>query len=126
MKRTVSLTNKDLAKIRILRYFDNFSSLQLKLVNNPKNLPFLSIFFEYVTYDHRLKGMFMLESNTFFSKMVDELVEFSEYDPELSDGIKWLDAQAQKKGISFYDMVFEVLYKHDVNSKAKEWLSTRN
>jgi hypothetical protein len=53
-------------------------------------------------------------------------VEFSEFDPELSDGIKWLDDQAQKKGITFYDMVFEVLYKHDVNSKAKDWLNTRN
>ena len=31
----------------------------------------------------------MLESNTFFTKMIDELVEFSEYDPELSDGIKF-------------------------------------
>ena len=60
----------------------------------------------------------MIESQAFFSKMVDELVEFSEFDPELSDGIKWLDDQAQKKGITFYDMVFEVLYKHDVNSKA--------
>ena len=86
----------------------------------------MSIYFEYALYDHRLKGVFMLESQTFFSKMVDELVEFSEYDPELADGIKWLDEQAQKKGITFYDMVFEVLYKHDVNSKAKDWLSTRN
>ncbi len=86
----------------------------------------LSIYFESSTYDQRLKGVFMLESHTFFSKMVDELVEFSEYDPELADGIKWLDDQAQKKGITFYDMVFEVLYKYDVNSKAKEWLSTRN
>ena len=51
----------------------------------------------------------MLESHAFFSKMVDELVEFSEYDPELADGIKWLDEQAQKKGITFYDMVFGVL-----------------
>ena len=50
----------------------------------------------------------MLESHAFFSKMVDELVEFSEHDPELADGIKWLDGQAQKKGITFYDMVFEV------------------
>ena len=64
----------------------------------------------------------MIESQAFFSKMVDELVEFSEFDPELSDGIKWLDNQALKKGITFYDMVFEVLYKHDVNSKAKDWL----
>ncbi|AFS81188.1 hypothetical protein NKOR_06545 [Candidatus Nitrosopumilus koreensis AR1] len=86
----------------------------------------MSIYFESPTYDQRLKGVVMLESHAFFSKMVDELVEFSEYDPELADGIKWLDEQAQKKGITFYDMVFEVLYKHDVNSKAKDWLSTRN
>ena len=68
----------------------------------------------------------MLESRTFFTRMVDELVEFSEHDPELSDGLKWLDGEAQKKGLSFYDMVYQVLYKHDVNSKAKEWLNSRN
>ena len=68
----------------------------------------------------------MLESHTFFTNMVDELVEFSDHDPELSDGIKWLDGQAQNKGLSFYDMVFEILYKHDVNSKAKDWLNSRN
>ena len=68
----------------------------------------------------------MFESQTFFTKMVDELVEFSEHDPELSDGLKWLDGEAQKKGLSFYDMVYDVLYKHDVNSKAKEWLNSRN
>jgi len=68
----------------------------------------------------------MSESLTFFTKMVDELVEFSEHDPELSDGLKWLDGEAQKKGLSFYDMVYQVLYKHDVNSKAKEWLNSRN
>ena len=33
----------------------------------------------------------MPESKTFFTKIVDELVEFSEHDPELSDGLKWLD-----------------------------------
>ena len=58
--------------------------------------------------------------------MVDELVEFSEHHPELSDGLKWLDGEAQKKGLSFYDMVYQVLYKHDVNSKAKEWINSRN
>ena len=50
----------------------------------------------------------MMKSHNFFRKMVDELVEFSAHDPELADGIKWLDSQAQKKGITFYDMVFEV------------------
>ena len=86
----------------------------------------MSIYFESNPYDHRLKPFIMLESHAFFSKMVDELVEFSEYDQGLADEIKWLDDQAQKKGITFYDMVFEVLYKHDVNSKAKDWLKTRN
>ena len=57
-----------------------------------------------------MKFIFMMKSHNFFKKMVDELVDFSEFDPELADGIKWLDMQAQKKGITFYDMVFEVLY----------------
>ena len=68
----------------------------------------------------------MLESHVFFTKMVDELVDFSQNDPELADGIRWLDGQAQQKGITFYDMVFEVLYKHDINSKAQKWVNTRN
>jgi hypothetical protein len=58
--------------------------------------------------------------------MIDELVETSDNDPELLDGLRWLDMQAQKKGLTFYDMVFEVLYKHDVDSKAKDWLNSRN
>ena len=68
----------------------------------------------------------MLESHTLFSKIVDELVEFSEYDPELADGIRWLDMQAQKKCVTFYDMVFEILYTHNIDIKAKEWYNTRN
>ena len=44
---------------------------------------FLSIYFEFFTYDQRLKGVVMLESHAFFSKMVDELVEFSEYENSL-------------------------------------------
>ena len=54
------------------------------------------------------------------------MVEFSEYDPELLDGIKWLDGQAWKKQISFYDMAFDVLYRHDINEKAKNWMRDRN
>lgn len=68
----------------------------------------------------------VFEKNCFFVKMVDELVEFSQYDKELAEGIKWLDGQALKKGLTFYDAVFEVLYKHDVNQKASDWLRTRN
>ena len=67
-----------------------------------------------------------MDDNTFFTKMIDEIVLGAENDPELKDGLKWIDEQALKKGISFNDMIFEVLYRHDVRSKAKEWLKKRN
>ena len=61
-----------------------------------------------------------------FTSMIDDMVEFADFDPELKDAIAWVDEQSQKKGITFYDMVFEVLYTNDINSKAKTWLITRN
>ena len=63
-----------------------------------------------------------VDGENFFTKMVDDLVEFAEYDEELKEGIKFLDSQARKHGISFYDEVFKILYNHDVNMKAKDWL----
>ncbi len=70
--------------------------------------------------------MFVLEANSFFTNMVDELVEFSEYDQELAAGLKWIDGEAQKRGITFYEMVFHVLHRHDIDTRAKDWLSKRN
>lgn len=64
--------------------------------------------------------------HTRFREMVDYIVKLGDEDKELADGIKWLDEQAQKKGIDFYDMVFDVLYKHDIKQKASEWLGSRN
>lgn len=61
----------------------------------------------------------------FFRNMVDELVEFSQYDPELADGLKWIDKEAQKRGIDFYEMTFIVLNRHDIDALAKEWLAHR-
>ena len=58
--------------------------------------------------------------------MVDDLVVFSEYDAELKDGIKYLDIEARKKGVSFYDMVFNILYQHDINKKANEWVNNKD
>ena len=66
----------------------------------------------------------MMEENS-FTKQVDELVLFADYDQELAENIKWLDMKAQKKGISFYDMAYEMLYKYNVNSKAKDWMKNR-
>lgn len=46
-----------------------------------------------------------------FSRIVDELVVLAEDDRELAEGIRWLDERARERRVSFYDMVFDVLYK---------------
>lgn len=58
--------------------------------------------------------------------MVDELVDFAEHDPELKDGLKYLDEEAFKRGITFYEMVFHVLHVYDTDKRAKEWRNNRN
>jgi len=61
-----------------------------------------------------------------FTKTIDEIVECSQDDKELEEGIKWVDHAARMKKMSFYDMCYEILYKYDVNSKARKWLKTKN
>jgi len=67
----------------------------------------------------------MLESYALFTRMIDDLVEFSDHDPELKDGLQWIDNIAQKKGVSFYDAVFDVLNEHETDIKAKHWFKSR-
>ena len=66
-----------------------------------------------------------MTGQTFFIKMVDDLVDFADHDPELKDGLAYVDKQAQEKGVSFYDMVYQILYKHDLAAKAKEWVDNK-
>ena len=69
---------------------------------------------------------FDIEDHPFFMEMCDEMVSLMDNDPELADGIRWLDQQAQKKGCTFYDMVYEVMYVHDVRKKARDWLRNKD
>ncbi len=85
----------------------------------------MSIYFASVPFDH-FTIAFHMNENVFFTRMVDSLVEMSSNDPELADGIKWLDNQAQSKGITFYEMIFNVLYQHDMNLRVSKWNRTRN
>ena len=63
---------------------------------------------------------------TTFQQLVDDLVEYSKTDDELADGINWLDQQAQKQGVSFYDKVYEILFQYDVTQNAKRWLDGKS
>ena len=62
----------------------------------------------------------------FFKKLVDQLVVLSEYDPELKEGLQWVDKQARERDISFYDMMISILQSHDARQRAKEWMRNRN
>jgi len=62
-----------------------------------------------------------------FTMMVDEIVlEYHETnDLEGLDGCRWLDEQARKENKSFYQKVFDVLYKHDLKERAEKWMKTK-
>lgn len=61
-----------------------------------------------------------------FMSMVDELVRLADKDEELFMGIRWIDEQSKRLGVTFYEMFFMVLQRHVADEKAKEWLSGKN
>ena len=44
-----------------------------------------------------------------FRKRVDEVVLVSEFDPDLSEMLKWVNTQAFENNMSFYKMIFYIL-----------------
>ncbi|MGH9991274.1 MAG: hypothetical protein ACREBU_00985 [Nitrososphaera sp.] len=60
-----------------------------------------------------------------FMGIIDDLVVMSERDSELAEGLRWIDAQSRKQGITFYEMAMLILRKHMAERKAKEWLNNK-
>jgi hypothetical protein len=60
-----------------------------------------------------------------FIGIVDELVIMSENDAELAEGIRWIDSQSRKNGVTFYEMALLVMRKHIAEKRAKEWLNSK-
>ena len=61
-----------------------------------------------------------------FRDIIDDLVVMSESDSELADGLRWIDSQSQKNGMTFYEMALIILRKHIAERKAKEWLQSKS
>ena len=57
-----------------------------------------------------------------FKEMVDQAILFSEFDPDLSEKLKWVNSQANQNNISFYKMMFYIL--HRKNRNVNELLKT--
>lgn len=60
-----------------------------------------------------------------FVTIIDDLVVMSENDSELAEGLRWIDAQSRKNGMTFYEMAFIILKKHMAEKRAKEWLKDK-
>ncbi|HET6779590.1 MAG TPA: hypothetical protein VFH09_00345, partial [Nitrososphaera sp.] len=60
-----------------------------------------------------------------FVEMIDDLVVMSERDSELAEGLRWIDVQSQRNGLTFYEMAMIILRKHMAERRAKEWLKDR-
>ncbi len=60
-----------------------------------------------------------------FIQIVDEMVMSAEHDSELAEGLKWIDMQSRKQGLTFYEMALVILKKHMAERRAREWLKAR-
>lgn len=70
--------------------------------------------------------MFINEANDEnFIKIVDDLVVSAENDPDLAEGLKWIDMQSRKNGVTFYEMALVILKKHMAERRAKEWMKAK-
>ena len=60
-----------------------------------------------------------------FMGIIDDLVVMSEHDSELAEGLRWIDTQSRKQGVTFYEMAMIILRKHMAERRAKEWLKNK-
>ncbi len=70
--------------------------------------------------------MFANEANDEkFVKIVDDLVVSAEHDPDLAEGLRWIDMQSRKNGVTFYEMALVILKKHMAERRAREWMKAK-
>lgn len=60
-----------------------------------------------------------------FMGIIDDIVVMSEHDSELAEGLRWIDTQSRKQGVTFYEMAMIILRKHMAEKKAKDWLNNK-
>lgn len=69
--------------------------------------------------------MFDLHISDQFTRIVDDLILASENDTGFKEVIQWVDMQSQKKGISFYEMVYTITDKQLTKKRAQQFLSEK-
>jgi len=69
--------------------------------------------------------VFDLHISDQFTRIVDDLILASENDIGFKEVIQWVDTQSQKKGISFYEMVYTITDKQLTKKRAQQFLSEK-
>ncbi len=69
--------------------------------------------------------MFDLHISNQFTRIVDDLILASQNDTGFKEVVHWVDMQSQKKGISFYEMVYTITDKQLTKKRAQEFLSEK-
>jgi hypothetical protein len=57
--------------------------------------------------------------------MDDLILERWDKDAELRDGIRWVEDEAARQGVSFYEMAFQIIEKYLAERSAKRWLRSK-
>jgi hypothetical protein len=69
--------------------------------------------------------MFDLHISKQFTRIVDDLILASQNDTGFKEVVQWVDMQSQKKGISFYEMVYTITDQQLTKKRAQEFLSEK-
>lgn len=68
----------------------------------------------------------LMAPNPFFMSCMDDLIlERWDKDAELRDGIRWVEDEAARQGVSFYEMAFQIIEKYLAERSAKRWLRSK-
>lgn len=60
--------------------------------------------------------------NDAFCKIIDDLVLSAKPNTDLQIGMEWIDNEARKNNMTFYEMALIVMRKDMAERRAKEWL----
>ena len=66
--------------------------------------------------------MFKDSNDYSFIKAVDEIILSSETNSNLDSAIKNIDAEAQSKGLTLYEMIYNIMQHDLIDERIKEWI----
>jgi len=61
-----------------------------------------------------------------FINKVDSLILNKDNDPELAEGLNYIDKKCQESGQDVYQVIMQYVYKDYIKTRTKEWINTKN